>query len=255
MMQSHRSLAFEASEILTGISNLYLTTAFRIATGSANNERLVLGIDTPPPFANHDEMLSSRVVASSSVFGFGRWQAPQGQTSSDRPPAPLTMTTEAEICSPLQSEFEDIKQVRTLLLRAQDELKGIAKLHLVDQWVVDPTPSTSRSLAELACDSARVLEKRQLAIWGYGFMALTMEIALEILVSQDSTKQSDFEKFSAYVGEVSMAVPKLIEVGSRLSCLRAIRGRVIVRQVSSLRRNTAKDPVGLSAFLNQWISN
>ena len=239
MMARLPSASRQALEILTGISNLYLTTAFRMASGSSKNERLLLGMDSPAPTIQPEMVASisgSRAAVSqgsSTIFAFGRRQAPVVQSSSSAVSMILPTTTDAEICSPLASEFDEIRTVQTLIFKAQHELKSIAKLDLVDQWIVDPTPSTCRSLAELACNSARVLEKRQLSIWGCAFLALTIEIALNIMVDRDLADGNRLEEFATYVRAVTKATPKLIEIGSRLSCIRAIRGRIIVQQVSS----------------------
>ncbi len=239
MMARLPSASRQALEILTGVSNLYLTTAFRLACCSAKNERLLLGMDSPPQNIQPEMVASTNgsrptvSQGSSAMFGFGRRQTPLVQSSSRTMTMTLPTTTDAEICSPLVSDAEEIKTVCTLIFGAQDELKSIAKLDLVDQWLVDPTPSTCRNLAELACQSARVLEKRQLSIWGCAFLALTMEIALGIMVDRDLANGNRLEEFAAYVRTITRAIPKLIKIGSRLSCIRAIRGRVIVQQVSS----------------------
>ena len=239
MMARLPSASKQAIEILTGISNLYLTTAFRLSCCSAKNERLLLGMDSPAQSIQPEMVVltnSSRPTVSqgsSAMFGFARRQAPLVQSSSRMVSMTLSTTTDAEICCPLVSDAEEIKTVYTLIFRAQAELKSIAKLDLVDQWIVDPTPSTCRNLAELACQSARVLEKRQLSIWGCAFLALTMEIALDIMFNRDLANGNLLVEFAAYVQSITRATPKLLEIGSRLSCIRAIRGRIIVQQVSS----------------------
>jgi hypothetical protein len=241
LLVAHRLVSASAAalDILTDVSNLYLTTSFRLATGSAKSERLALGIDPPAPTISPVDVSlagsrrATTAQGSSAMFGFGRRQgSPAPSVNSG--PSTLPTTTDGEIGSPLPLEADDIKDVSAFILSAQDDLKGIAKLDLVDQWLLDSTPTASRNLAELACHSARVLEKRQLALWGCAILALTLEIAVAAMSTGDDGEGGTVASFTAHVRRLASVTPKLIEIGSRLSCIRAIRGRVIVQQVRLL---------------------
>lgn len=227
-------------EVFSSISDLYLTTAFRICSGSSKQERLLLGIDSPTPTISLEALAasaSSQGSSTSNMFGFGR-RSPShskslsaGGGTSSMTMATLPIHTDAEICSPLPTEFDSVEPVRALVLQAQEKLKKVAKLDLVDGWVPDANPANSKNLAELAVATARVLEKRQAALWGCTFLSLTLELCLGAAKRQ----QLKVDNLVEYVGRLVACMPKLIEIASRASCVRAVRGRIIVQQV---RRST-----------------
>jgi hypothetical protein len=212
-----------------------LTTAFRISSGSSKHERILLGIESPKVAIPIEAIAAGRTQSTTSIFGFGRRSpsnpiaATVSGLASSLPP-----TVDAEICSPLPSELEDVKLVRAMMLEAQEKLKGIAKLDLVDNWIADANPAASQTLADLACQSARVLERRQSAHWGCAFLAMVLDIAVAIAkeIFAGQRYGLTLTGMETYFKRLVAAVPKLVEIANRVSCVRAIRGRVIVQQVS-----------------------
>ena len=228
------SIVEDVGEVFSNVSDLYSSTAFRICCGSSKVEKIVLGVEPPAPTLDPENAATSRSVANSSpMFAFGRRSASQNHKHSVAPKATLPSWTDADICSPLPCETKEIEALRNLIFEAQDKLKCIAKLDLVDGWVKDANPADSRNIADLVCQSARVLEKRQAAAWGCAIMALTLQVAFNIAKST-SEKESNFQAMGEYVSRVVDSTPKLIQISNRITALRAIRGRIVVQQVSRL---------------------
>lgn len=223
-------------DVVNNVSDLYLTTVFRISCGSSKHEKILLGIESPKVAIPIEAITASRTQSSTSIFSFGRRSPgnPVSATisglSSSLPP-----TADAEICSPLPTEWDDVKLVSALMLEAQEKLKGIAKLDLVDSWIVDANPAASQNLADLACQSARVLERRQTSLWGCAFLALALDVSFAIAKEAFSGHRYGLtlNGMEEYFMRFAAAVPTLVEIANRISCVRAIRGRVIVQQVSN----------------------
>lgn len=226
-------IAEDACKVFSNISDLYVTTAFRICCGSADHEKILLGNEDAPPLLTQEAIAALAARGSSaSRFGFGRKQASISTASSPT----LGESIEAEICSALPCELVDLAPVRELIRMGQESLEGIAKLHLVDEWVLDPALGEIKDFGELVCRSTRMLEKRQAAIWGCAFLTLALQIA-------DFTTQSKFQAgmgpkygltlaaMDQYVARLRTAAPKLIEFGTRIACVRAIRSRSILQNV------------------------
>lgn len=226
----------EVVKVFCNLSDLYLTTAFRICCGSSMHEKILLGIEAPKSIISSETISVCRSQEQpASMFGFGR-RSTTPKISAIGSSSSLSPTTDAEICSPLRCEETTLEPVRVLILDAQDQLKSIAKLDLVDGWVADANPSESRNLAELACQSARVLERRQASIWGCTFLTLALEIAGLIAKTTFAghVYGLSLNELENYVRRLVSALPKLVEIANRISCVRAIRGRIIVQQVSCL---------------------
>jgi hypothetical protein len=233
-------IADDISEVFCHISDLYLTTAFRICSGNARNERILLGLDSPAPSISPESVAPARSQgASSPMFGFGRRPSshskPAASTTSTSSPSTTVLSafTDAEICSPLPRELDSVESAWEVLIKAQGKLKTIAKLDLVDAWVPDANPAESRNLAELAVQSARVLEQRQSALWGCVFLTLTLQLGLGIAKSKNAVVVPELVRLEEYIDKAVSTIPRMLEIASRFSCIRAIRGRIIVQQVNA----------------------
>eukprot|EP00934_Nitzschia_sp_Nitz4_P009165 Nitzschia sp. Nitz4//scaffold31_size150131//23864//28795//NITZ4_002813-RA/size150131-snap-gene-0.68-mRNA-1//1//CDS//3329547614//9155//frame0 len=220
------------TEVCTAILNivdLYVTTAFRICCGSSQHERVALGIDIPKRLS-----VSSPGVQNSQspLFGFGR-----KQSVNTRPQVSTVVPSHvnAEIIAPMFDEVLELKPLVTFLLRAQESLKNIAKLDLVDSWVTDPEMG-QKSLHEFACMSARVLEKRQAAAWCIVYIATILEIGVQLAKSNHERNDGDHygvntKPLEAYLNELVGTVPNFVKVACSSSCVHAIRGRQIEKEI------------------------
>jgi hypothetical protein len=232
MMKRLPSVTESAMTVLENVFNLYITTAFRVCAGSSAQEQILLGITSPQI---HDYLLDppSPRASSPKLFGFGRRSSSTPSTSCAAPA--VTPVIDAELCAPLSCEMEALRSVQNLIVNAQKELAGFVKLDLVEGWITDPVREPGEERLAIVCRRARVLEARHAVAWSCVFMAATLHIArLEIhQVSKDATS---LEAFDEYVESFLHAVPLLLSMSNRISCIRAISGKAIVQEVRPLIR-------------------
>lgn len=221
--------------VVSNVSNLYITTAFRICAGSSTHEMLLLGLQTPTFTAPSTFAPMNARIVTTPLFGFNR------KTSQQNKPqvTPIVPTaTDAEIVSPLPRDSEQLARVAEFISSAQDDLKSIAKLDLVDGWVQDPDLAET-DLSELTSKAAIVLEKRQAASWGCSFLAATLQLAA--LSARESFVYNSGEQYGVtleiletYVAKLTTVASEIVRAANRISCVRAIRGKFIVQQVRPL---------------------
>jgi hypothetical protein len=153
-------------------------------------------------------------------------------------PSSLSAHAEAEICAPIPSELEGVATLRSLIVDGQQKLQGIVKLDLVDSWVADPPKTPTMRPVAWACQAARVLEQRQVALWSSIFLATALHsvdrLAKERLeVNYTATGSSSLESsLEAYADSYLEAVTVLVPLLNRMSCVRALRGKEMVQEVS-----------------------
>jgi len=221
------SLVEEACTVLTNIFDLYITTAFRLCAGNASNERVLLGIDDtfqqlqnenyPPVFRENQ--------SSSPMFGFGLRTKPTQERS--KPPPVISVTAEAELCTFVTEEQHNLVCLREFLLDSQESLQGVAKLDLVDNWILDPLMEDETVEEDFAEQTARVLEKRQAASHNHIFLAIGLHLATKNLPESCA-------RIKSYTDRVLEAVPLLIDLCSRISCMRSIRGMTLLTEIISV---------------------
>lgn len=223
------TVASDVAEILQNMTNLYLTTAFRVCAGSADHEKLLLGI-VPVPIPEY--ILEPAVPKSNSQnrFGFGMGNSPV--PSSQQPIQSMNRTRDAELCAPLPCELDDLYAVQKLILDAQENLQGVVKLDLVESWIVDPIREPGEERMSLVCRRARVLEKRHAVAWSCVFVAAAIHFARNDM-HKYSNSPEDLEALDEYVDSVLHAMPILLDISSRTSCMRAVGGKAIVQEVST----------------------
>lgn len=220
------SMANEAILVLTNIFDLYITTAFRICAGNGNSERILLGIDRPHRLGKEelDALLQSRF--SSQAFGFGR--RTQQPTNNSKTAMQVSKFVEAEMCSlVLENENErKLSCLRDIVVNGQNNLKSIAKLDLVDKWILDPPLTDETDEEDFAMETARVLEKRIAASFNVLSLAATLHLSALHLASFD-------ERLSKLRDSVLSALPLFLDLTSRMCAMRSIRGTSIVTEVST----------------------
>lgn len=223
------ALAEEGCKVIQSIVDLYVTTAFRLCAGNRRNERILLGIDTVKNVTvTQKDMGNSRAQRSTSppIFDFGlRSKPPHAQ--GNRPAPVISATAEAELCSLVIDESDGLDGLREFLEMSQKRLEGVAKLDLVDGWIRDPTITEDTIEEDLAEETAFVLEKRQAASCNHIFVALAL-----FLATQNLPSFSSFAMIHDYTRAFLDAVPPMITLSNRISCMRSIRGRALLREVS-----------------------
>ena len=223
------SLVEAACEVLINIFDLYATTAFRLCSGNAINERILLGIDNT--FQKHAQDDDYSAVArdnrsASPMFDFGL-RSKASQMPNKYTPL-ISATAEAELCTLVPEEHNDLGCLREFLMDSQKRLQGVAKLDLVDKWISDPTFDDETIGEEFAQETARVLEKRQAASCNHIFLAIGLYIATKSI-------STSCEKMTSYTDRVIQSFPLLMSLCNRISCMRSIRGKALLTEVSTSR--------------------
>jgi hypothetical protein len=217
-------LSNQAILVLTNIMDLYITTAFRICAGNGRNESILLGIQKAHRFQKDDldAMVQSRFTSQAFVFG----RRPPHTQSSTKISLRISDSTEAEMCSFVMSyeKYQEMSVVRRLIINGQKRLLGIAKLDLVDKWIIEPALEDETNEEDFAVATARVLEKRIAA----SFNAASLSAALLVAANHLSAYDASLLEFK---DAVIAALPLFLELSNRISTMRAIRGKAIVREV------------------------
>ncbi|CAJ1967863.1 unnamed protein product [Cylindrotheca closterium] len=222
--------ALDVAEILENITNLYLTTAFRLCAGSADHEKFVLGISSVPI---PDYVLEPATPKASSQNRFGFGKGSSNLPSTQEPIQSMTSTRDAELCAPLPCELDDLSSVQKLILNAQDKLQGVVKLDLVDSWIRDPIREPGEERMSLVCRRARVLEKRQSIAWSCVFVVAAAHLARNE-IHRHSKSETVLDALDDYVNSALHAAPILLDIASRTSCIRAVGGKAIVQEILNL---------------------
>jgi hypothetical protein len=260
-------IADDVCEAVTNLGDLYFTTAFRLCAGSARNEDIILGAVSPTalvdPPREQREPSSPRVEAhrrqsSGSIHvGFGRRPSKSKIPTRAKHQIPVVpRTIDAEICAPLSSDIDIVSLMRKFIERGQRSLEGIVNLQKIEQWMSDPDFMTlNAAVKDTMTNVASTLSKRAGAAWSCLFVAETLCAALFFLMqfTEDSfapredrvqsvgetpeesseTPHPQQRPFAFYVASVRDAVPRLVDLASQISSVRAIMGRHIVREVGS----------------------
>lgn len=194
VLQKLPPLRQDTSNVIFNIFDLYTTTVFRLCSGSAPCERLLLGIDGPATIietaAAAWEAVPSRPTTSAMskpLFGFRRRSSSgsvpnkgggkSNNSTGTSPQQTLSSNAEAEVYSPVPKEMDKIQQLKDYLLQAQQNLHGICKLDLVDGWIIDANPAPTDTRLSFAIKAAHVLKKRQVAAWSCLFAAAAIHQA------------------------------------------------------------------------------
>jgi hypothetical protein len=228
----------DACKVYSNIFDLYATTVFRICAGNAGSERILLGVDPPRKHSTFEAPVRPQGAAS-PLFGFRRRSSSQNlNPKPSRPALIISANLEAELCAPVPDEMDGLLNLRDMIQKAQNNLKTIVKLDLVDGWVSDPVPSQADDQATFACKSARVLEKRQAASWSCLFVAAALHLASLIankkIVDGDTndSAREQLEPLEAYAALFLKATPTLVSLSNRIASVRSLRAKRVVQEVS-----------------------
>ncbi len=215
----------DACSVITSLFDLYSTTVFRLCAGNSANERILLGLEQSKTKAvsTHEQMVRVH-RASSPHFGFGGLRAQASHQKPSRPAPTISRQIEAELCALVPMEYDCLSLLRELIFEAQKNLQSVAKLDLVDGWIADPILNEETVEDDFARETARVLEKRQAGCWSYVSLAVALYAATETLGREGKS-------LKGYSDRLLRCLPLLVCLSSRISCMRAIRGRTLVKEV------------------------
>ena len=233
-------IAEDVSAVFANLCDLYVTTVLRICSGTSVNERYLLGIAQPEPYCTEvDDNPISRPAMSSSMHGSPLFDPFRkgGKISRSRAPQrtlSVSSSLDAEICSPRPLESESIVDLRKFVLRAQDSLKDVVTLDMVNTWIADPEADT---VEEEACQIARVLEQRSSAaqsLWVVAGLA-DATFALAVMNLAASSGHGNFSDnllpLRGYVCALLRVTPTLASVANQISSQRAVGSVPIVSEI------------------------
>lgn len=233
-------IAEDSSAVLANLCDLYFTTVFRLCSGNAKKERVLLGAAQPSPFVivrNDSSKAPSKRSSASPLFGFGKTNR-QSDRPVTSPRALVPSGLEAELCAPLPRDAARVSRLRMFLERAQHALIDVVNLDMVDSWLIDPpTPRGDGNVEERACATARVLERRQSAIWSCSVVAVLAEATYSHVASNigmsltGSCNTHALMPINAFIESIIVICPTFSSVASQISCARAIVGQDIVKRI------------------------
>lgn len=243
----------DATRVLQNVSDLLLTTVFRLCTGNSVNESIVLGAERAKQFVM--DFPTGKRKNPAPLIGFGRRSAPEGPT---RPHQPMTSRLEAEICSPLLCDKEDADLLKNFIHRAQLSLEGMVKLDMIQGWIGDPVGiAPEESDDEYLCKVCTCLEKRQAASWSCVFVAAMLDLVKHFAVTRltngtltdmlgESPNTFNNKLLNGvsclvdYVDSVLTAVPRMIRFSTKMASARAIGSRRIVEEICRAEWDTSR---------------
>jgi hypothetical protein len=242
------SMSTQSILVLSNIFDLYIATAFRLAAGNARNERVLLGLDTPKHFVKSGEIdaLVATRFASQSFGGFGRRSSQASISSNDSKLQHISKSVEAEMsCFSAQDAHKhNLLLLCDLIMAAQVNLQGIAKLDLVNAWIGDP--SSDEDEEEFAALTARVLEKRAAASLNVVCLAATLHLSANHVAAMDS-------HFVEYRNKFVTCMPTFMKLTHRMITMRSICGQAIVSEIVSLEN--AWEESKLHEHPNDYVEN
>lgn len=213
----------DASNVMIGIMDLYVTTALRLCSGNAANERVLLDSFPQTTAVTQRPVAINRSSSNQTMFDFGLRSNP-GQNHPRPTTAVISPTAEAELCALVQGEREDLDSLRDFVKDAKQRMEGVAKLDLVDKWIIDPVLREDTDVDDFAEATARILEKRQAASCNYLFVGLGVFLVNESL-------SGNCQPIQDYCDRLLQVIPLLVTLCNRIACMRSIRGKALLREV------------------------
>lgn len=232
----------DASAVFANLCDLYITTVFRLCAGNGHSEHILLGTDEPkllsipPPIVPALNVPDDNVSGSPGFFSFrtkGLLQV-SGRFGLSRPLTALPNNLEAEICSPLKRDSQQIFDLREYIFKAQESLQDVVSIDMVDNWLEE---SSQDSPAEQACEAARLLGKREGAIWGCLVVVALVDAASSVAANKLKAAFSmtemelQFAPLKAYCKKVLAVIPTLAQVSRMIACTRAVGGAHVVGEI------------------------
>jgi Protein of unknown function C-terminus (DUF2451) len=266
-------LSEATSLVFASLCDLYFLTVFRICTGNAKSERILLGIDRPPclPLMLYEERLSlSKGVENTPTSPIFRQflggkvkrntSAITNKKFSCRSTSVASPHLDAEICSPTLKGELSLIALQQYVQKAQSNLSKVVNLNMVDNWMVVPIDER-KSEIERAFDISRVVEKRIGAAWSCYTVASLLEVAYSVAKNNNARLVERYgceycatlESFRDYTREIMSITKSFVSVATRVSCTRAISGSEIVNDV--IKVGTGWEEGKLNEYHNEYIDS
>jgi Protein of unknown function C-terminus (DUF2451) len=238
-------IADDAVCVFANLFDLYIATVFRLCTGSSRNEKVLLMVEEPPTAnvasTTHRDPSGSPSPAnqkrpsSPTIFGsLGKERRPSnGLSAPQRAPVATPSSLEVEICRPRIKDSVKLVPLRQFIDRAQASLQGIVNLDRANSWI--PESSNAVDADEYACDAARILEKKEAAVWSCYLVAAFADVALSLAkTSMPALCTESLEPLESYVLSAMQAVPQLVKIVSQYSCVKAISGLDVTKKIVTI---------------------
>ena len=259
----------DVSAVFANLCDLYLTTVLRLCSGSGKSERLLLGAVDPTPLVplvvaqrgNAPPPVSDENVAGAPIFG--SFRTAKRRTSGAVVPArqrpALPKYLEAEICAPVPRDHPQVAKLKAYILRAQDSLLDVVSLDMVDIWLEDPDLDSPE---EQGCEVARILEKREAAIWSCLVVAALVDASCTITrtilreafrFSSDIKFDVEIAPLKAYCRTVLDVTPTLAKVARQIACNRAVAGADVVKEI--IKVGPGWEECKLHEFCNDYVED
>lgn len=188
------SVVDDAISAVKTLFDLYIMTVFRICGRSTMNENALLE------------------------------QGKQDLNASKSSSRMLSLTIEADVCSPLHGE--DLKSLKNYVDQARERLDGMVNL---DKFQASELELSSKKGVDQA---AARLEKDVAAAVSCVFAALLADIASQVLSSSDDESLGpSIHLFSSYAMDIAAMTPHMVRQSCRLACVHAISGKDVIFQI------------------------
>lgn len=258
----------DVTKIVRDLCDLYFITAFRLCAGNERTEKLILGSEEVSPIISQEELeqglrspRSTPKRETSMFMGFGRRpsnsssghrrRGSNGSVRSSGTPTAASQNVDGEVCAPLPSESEEVSLLRDFIVAGQVNLESVVKLDKLERRLRDPVPQSAEIDAKFIAELVHVLKKRQAIAWSCLLVAALLDVAkgraertltLSFLndmlgvdgrqaTAEDEELTSLLNSLASYSKSATEAVPSLVNLCSRISCIHAIMGDRIVNEV------------------------
>ena len=247
----------DISNVFINLCDLYFTTVFRLCSGSAKHERLILGEDSPiHMYCNLDDSKSGDKASGTQLFGSFR-NTPKKTSSGKNLSRRLTFPAnlDAQICFPRPRHQTEVSVLSKFIDRAQKTLKDAVNLDMIDSWLVDPNADSPE---EQGCEVARVLIKREGSISSCYTVAALIEVSQKVarqnqssLLPQEFLIDRELSSLRMYSQSVLDVVPTFVRVARQIACTRAVAGGTVVKDI--IRVDAGWEECKLHEYCNDYV--
>ena len=228
-------IAGDVAKVVENLSDLHVTTVFRLCVGNAPSERIVLGVDGVAPFA----------AVESARRGSKRkgWGGKAKSSGSAVQQITVGSHVASEIFAPLPNEVDGVAQLQKFISRGQDSLRSIVSLDKIEKWLMPKNSSSKDPHAGIF----ETFSKRECAAWSMLLVASVLCVASVVatkgvestLVSlgyslSGAEEELADQSLSLYAAECAAVAPVAVMLGSKIACSRAVQTRQLVEKVSQV---------------------
>jgi len=227
----------DAAKVISNLFDMYLLTVLRMCAGNEANETVLLGMTSGSVIPKVSESGGDSAhgnlghARSSSHDSVGSPISLKRTPSASLTSSPISDTVDADICAPLPDEISGMAALQQFVSRGHESLDGMVNLRRVEKWEAisqSHVKATSDPNMRIR-DAAGILERQISAASSCLFAGALLDVAL--LQLQASMASENIGAFASYASSVVEIVPALSSLASRISCVRAIKGKRTVLEV------------------------